>query len=459
METAKGSFSLEVMDPDNISGWRDEDPYFGSEKRGKNIILYDWFAMTSKVDSVESLLNQLGLKTSLPFKETKGFYGYRSRLKFDGISIYYDYCYKDTDYPLLELTGQGCRDYETYTDGNWGRLFQLALDTDNYHVTRLDVAYDDHEGILDINKIVRKTEKRHFVSRSQVGTITNSFDRDKDAYSVMYGGRSSELYCRIYDKALERGYSDGRHWVRCETVFKGDRAYNFIKNDDPIGAKYCGVLKNYIRFVEPNENDSNKRRWNVSKWWDKFLGDCKRISVCSPKTVDYNLSRVGRYVFHQAGNCVDTYIQCVGIIQFLNELKVRDTVLTPHQKRLIDEYKARIAAENNNCNTNTAAAAPVDDEENNAVRELLTKDLEHMESIQSELSNSRQFYLVYRFRNQSKDLVGTIVSRLEKCMSEYDFVCKRLEKSDLKQFLAVYFGISSYGAEIADVEGATNENM
>ena len=357
MEQLKGSFSLEVMDPDNISGWRDEDPYFGSEKRGKNIILYDWFAMTSKVDSVESLLNQLGLKTSLPFKETKGFYGYRSRLKFDGISIYYDYCYKDTDYPLLELTGQGCRDYETYTDGNWGRLFQLALDTDNYHVTRLDVAYDDHEGILDINKIVRKTEKRHFVSRSQVGTITNSFDRDKDAYSVMYGGRSSELYCRIYDKALERGYSDGRHWLRCETVFKGDRAYNFIKNDDPIGAKYCGVLKNYIRFVEPNENDSNKRRWNVSKWWDKFLGDCKRISVCSPKTVDYNLSRVGRYVFHQAGNCVDTYIQCVGIIQFLNELKVRDTVLTPHQKRLIDEYKARIAAENN-CNTNTVAAAP-----------------------------------------------------------------------------------------------------
>ena len=71
METAKGSFSLEVMDPDNISGWKDEDPYFGSEKRGKNIILYDWFAMTSKVDSVESLLNQLGLKTSLPFKETK----------------------------------------------------------------------------------------------------------------------------------------------------------------------------------------------------------------------------------------------------------------------------------------------------------------------------------------------------------------------------------------------------
>lgn len=101
----------------------------------------------------------------------------------------------------------------------------------------------------------------------------------------------------------------------------------------------------------------------------------------------------------------------------------------------------------------------MNNEENNAVRDLLAKDLEHMESIQSELSNSRQFYLIYRFRNQSEDLVGTIVSRLEKCLSEYDFVCKRLEKTDLKQFLAVYFGISSYGAEITDVEGATNEDV
>ena len=159
MEMLKGSFSLEVMDPDNISGWKDEDPYFGSEKRGKNIILYDWFAMTSKVDSVESLLNQLGLKTSLPFKETKGFYGYRSRLKFDGISIYYDYCYKDTDYPLLELTGQGCRDYETYTDGNWGRfryseeLPSLMVSIQRAEVTLKQTEREIHEKRAILNQL------------------------------------------------------------------------------------------------------------------------------------------------------------------------------------------------------------------------------------------------------------------------------------------------------------------
>ena len=59
----------------------------------------------------------------------------------------------------------------------------------------------------------------------------------------------------------------------------------------------------------------------------------------------------------------------------------------------------------------------IHNEENSAVRVLLNKDLEHMESIQSELPNARQFYLVYRSRNQSEDLAGTIVSLLVKCMS------------------------------------------
>ena len=86
METAKGSFSLEVMDPDNISGWKDEDPYFGSEKRGKNIILYDWFSMTSKIDSVDSLIASLDFKTPVKWEESYGFYGYKNRVFFDGIS-------------------------------------------------------------------------------------------------------------------------------------------------------------------------------------------------------------------------------------------------------------------------------------------------------------------------------------------------------------------------------------
>ena len=47
----------------------------------------------------------------------------------------------------------------------------------------------------------------------------------------------------------------------------------------------------------------------------------------------------------------------MGLTQFLEELRLRGQSLNVHQKRIINEYKARIAAENNNCNTNTAAAS------------------------------------------------------------------------------------------------------
>ena len=47
----------------------------------------------------------------------------------------------------------------------------------------------------------------------------------------------------------------------------------------------------------------------------------------------------------------------MGLTQFLEELRLRGQSLNIHQKRIINEYKARIAAENNNCNTNTAAAS------------------------------------------------------------------------------------------------------
>ena len=359
METAKGSFSLEVMDPDNISGWRDEDPYFGSEKRGKNIILYDWFAMTSKIDSVESLIDKIGFTSDVKFEDTYGFYGYKNRVMFDGMSIHYNHNQKSADYPLIEFTGQGCRDFETYTDGNWWRLFEMALDTENYHVTRLDVAFDDHDGIFDIRNMVMKTLNREYVSKTHKAQIVDSITREVDSWSLQFGVRQSDMYCRVYDKARERGYTDGRHWIRCETVFKDEYALNFIRNKLPLGEKYCGILKNYLRFVEPNKSDSNKRRWKTSKFWDKFLGNCNKVKLYTPKTVDYNLSRIGRYVFHQAGNSVDTYIKCVGLTQFLEELRLRGQSLNVHQKRIINEYKARIAAENDNCNTSTPGAAPV----------------------------------------------------------------------------------------------------
>lgn len=313
-----------------------------------NIILVDWFAMsyrqrgTTVHDVIRSLKFKDQYKDEIVFRQYPGRYMYRDRLSFGNIHIYYNNINSDEDYPMLEMSGQGCREFETFSSITFDDLFELAKDTKNYHITRLDVAYDDHNGIFEIERIEKDYRARNWVSNSTKGRITVDISRSIDGISVMTGTKSSDMYMRIYDKAIERGYKDGRHWVRCELVLKQDRAVQFIKNREEIGKKFRGVIHNYFRFVQPKKTDTNKRRWEMREYWKRFLENAEKISVFTRKDIDYNLSRLNRYVLGQAGNSIDTYIKCVGLIRFLDDLVKRESRLNPKQKYLIEQSKLLI---------------------------------------------------------------------------------------------------------------------
>lgn len=313
-----------------------------------NIIIVDWFAMSyrkkgiSIYDVIESLKFKEEYAQEISFQQMPGRYMYRDRVSFGNIHIYYNNINNDEDYPMLEMTGQGCREFETFSSITFDDLFELAKDTKNYHMTRLDVAYDDHEGIFDIKQIENDYRARNWVSNSTKGRITIDISRAIDGISVMTGTKSSDMYMRIYDKAIERGYKDGRHWVRAELVLKQDRSVQFIRNPEQLGVKFRGVIHNYFRFVQPSRKDSNKRRWKICQYWQKFLDNAEKISVFTRKDIEYNLCRLNRYVFGQAGNSIDTYIKCVGLVRFLEDLIKRETRLNAKQKYLIEQSKLLI---------------------------------------------------------------------------------------------------------------------
>ena len=321
-------------------------PRFGVHM--ENIILVDWFAMSYRQkgitihDVILSLKFKDEYKDQIVFRQLPGRYMYRDRVSFGNISIYYNNINSEEDYPMLEMSGQGCREFETFSSISFDDLFELAKDTRNYHMTRLDVAYDDHKGIFDICRIEKDYRARNWISNSTKGRITVDISRATDGISVMTGTKSSDMYMRIYDKAIERGYKDGRHWIRCELVLKQDRAVEFIKNKEKLGVKFRGVIHNYFRFVKPKKTDSNKRRWDMRDYWKNFLEDAECISVYSRKDIDYNLCRLNRYVFGQAGNSIDTYIKCVGLVRFLEDLIKRDSKINSKQKYLIEQSKMLI---------------------------------------------------------------------------------------------------------------------
>lgn len=92
-------------------------------------------------------------------------------------------------------------------------------------------------------------------------------------------------------------------------------------------------------------------------------------------------------------------------------------------------------------------------EQNSSVRKCLEKDIDYLDNIQIEMSTARQFMMAVRFRKEKKEQKFNQINRVEKAIAEQGFEVKRMDKDDIKRFLAIYFGASMQGELISDVDG------
>lgn len=297
-----------------------------------NNIMYDYLSITSKIHDVMQITELIGM-VNVPWESGTGAHGFNFRLYYDCISVFYGH---PDGIVWLEMTGQGCRAFESFGNGDYDSIFKLVIENPlTMNITRLDVAFDDKSGILDIKRIAKDVEKENFVSRFQKWEIKNS----SEGVSIYHGSQQSEILIRIYDKAAERGFDDNTHWIRVELQIRRDRALQFISDDLDISLKFKGVLINYLRYLKPDKKDTNKRRWQTVKYWDDLINKALPISLYVKPGVDYNMKNLSNFVYRQAGNAVDTAIQIFGIDTFMKNLDARDVRENPKYKRLIDQHE------------------------------------------------------------------------------------------------------------------------
>lgn len=302
----------------------------------ENVVLYDWLSFTSKTHTPEQFISALGL-SHCPWTEMNGARGYMDRLYFGCISIHYNG--RDDMGIWCEMSGQGCRNFEDLTTlpNKWNDLFSF-IHSNSLHMTRLDVAFDDHTGILDIDRVAKDTEEQRFVSRMNWWESV----RSSKGISVFIGSPQSKVRIRIYDKAAERGYDDGRHWVRVELQLRDGRAEEFSKIPMDVGEAFAGVLLNYLRFVEPDETDSNKSRWKMTDYWSELVGDISRIKIYSVPGGSYNIERCRHFVFDMAGNAIDAMLQIYDNFEdFCTAVSMRQCKPNPKYELIVREHEAR----------------------------------------------------------------------------------------------------------------------
>ena len=110
--------------------------------------LYDALSFTSKnpAHDFEFIVNFLGIN-SITWVDTYGVKGYKSRKYYDGINI--NYGSDDPEkYLWVELSGQGCRAFESYGNGDYKKIFSWILTDPDVNITRIDIAYDDRESFI-----------------------------------------------------------------------------------------------------------------------------------------------------------------------------------------------------------------------------------------------------------------------------------------------------------------------
>ena len=80
-----------------------------------NRIIFDWLAFTIHNLDVNEVILMLGLNDCLGnFQEMKGHDGYKDRLFFNGISIYFNG--HENQGIHICFSGQGCRAFESYSE-------------------------------------------------------------------------------------------------------------------------------------------------------------------------------------------------------------------------------------------------------------------------------------------------------------------------------------------------------
>jgi phage replication initiation protein len=255
----------------------------------ENRSLIDWIGFTLKVDDPLEALELIQLPPSLFTKFQRGYYGYKQLLQYGNISV--NYQGREGMGCHVEMTGQGCRQFETlFKDNPWPGLIENLLAA-GANFTRIDLAIDNVDGGLSLEKIGDSLHDRGKKVRTRFGEwrhlLRGGFHEGKKIIgeTIYLGSSKSHLMFRVYNKAQETGVVG--HWIRFEIQLREKRAHEAAKlfNSESIGSLATGIINNYFAVI--NADDSNVSRCSLQDWWAAWLQSTEKITLTTEQEVKF----------------------------------------------------------------------------------------------------------------------------------------------------------------------------
>lgn len=337
-----------------------------------NLVSIDWFSATIKTiekcpfEAVKAVISELLLMKIEQFSlQSYGINRYNSHFSCGDIKVYYSIDERTGKLSqkmgiFVQMTGQGCRQYEEYlhkNDNNWVALFQRFVSKEA-NFTRVDIAHDIFDRSLNVPLIYDYCKKGLCISQSkkyqyfETGILESGATVGETVNIGVKGSDSQQL--SIYNKKMEQVDSgkqvDVEDWVRCELRLFGKKANAFavsMIDHTPLPILFFGLVNQSYRFVLDDEysKDKNKRRRPTVKWWNDYLATKevtilkidreKRTLAKSERFLDKQSSKTLAMVYHAKAEAFGDDFANQYILDLISEGEKR---LTTKDKELVEQY-------------------------------------------------------------------------------------------------------------------------
>lgn len=184
----------------------------------------DYLRVRFRTCQFQRIINEvMGLGNKPFISEVYSRYGYTGFESFNHINLYYAVD-DDQQGTLIEMTGQGCREFEWYLINeqkrSWTDFFKKCYEfsssfEDKYfdrkdfvRFTRIDIALDEHYSEIGNYDLGRLNEKKEagLISRKakKYRFIDGESNKKSDGKTIYFGARQSDVMLSFYEKDYEQ---------------------------------------------------------------------------------------------------------------------------------------------------------------------------------------------------------------------------------------------------------------
>lgn len=234
------------------------------------------------------------------FKETK-LYGYREMYFYGDIRVLNSDPMTDRGV-LIELAGQGCRNYEVFLEEwqeNWKdfirRCFQSFQGKVNF--PRVDVALDDKKEMISIPFIAQRCNEGLYKTRFRSVRVIDEREtggNTSKGCTIYFGSRQSSMHFCFYQKNLEQAkklkISPDEVEVknRYEIRLTNEKAMKFLKAyllENDFARLIRSIMVDYLLICDWGSNEDEVV---VNPQWKKFMKNLVNIDLSmEPKEVTF----------------------------------------------------------------------------------------------------------------------------------------------------------------------------